>query len=260
VLWLGDCDRHEFVAAREFLLRHTRLETATTLKQALDLLAAEPRFELEVIAHSFPSLFSTADIDVLRRARPLLPLLGLMGSWCEGEPRSGQPWPGVPRVYWHQFEERLRGELSRRFAGAMPDWEAPVTVSEEERFLSATGQPLARGEGLIVIASPFFDGSQMLAEACRRQGYQTVELSSDPVAGQVRGVRAAVSDFGRFDGQVARLQSLALAVRPAPVVALLSFPRIDQTQAALAAGASAVLSKPLRLAEFFDLVSRLTAS
>ena len=259
VLWLGDRNRLEFRAAWNRLHAQTRLSCARTLEQAVELAAAQD-LDLAVIAQAFPGEFSLDQIERLRRADPLLPLISLLGSWCEGEMRSGQPWPGVPRLYWHQFEERLTEDLARLRAGRAPHWTEPVTASAEERFLTASAQPLATGQGLIVIDSPYFDGSAWLAQACRRQGYEAVEMTGGSAAARIRGARAAVWDGVRFDGELDRLQSLVQAVRPAPVVALLSFPRIDQTQAALAAGAAAVLSKPLRLSEFFSLLAHLPAS
>ena len=46
-----------------------------------------------VVAQAFPGQFSHQAIDRLRRLAPLARMVGLMGSWCEGEMRTGSPWP-----------------------------------------------------------------------------------------------------------------------------------------------------------------------
>ena len=61
----------------------------------------------------FPGQFSCEAIDRIRTRAPLARLVGLLGSWCEGEVRSGQPWPGTIRIYAHQWPGRAEQELKR---------------------------------------------------------------------------------------------------------------------------------------------------
>jgi DNA-binding NarL/FixJ family response regulator len=255
VVWIGAASRSEFQAARQLLDEQTCLDVVADVAQAIDYCDTAQSVDLAIVAQAFPGEFSREAIDRLRRRHPLLPLWGLLGSWCEGEMRSGAAWHGVPRVYWHQFELRMGEQLARLRAGQTPQWIEPLTASEEERFLAFSDRPLARGDGLVVVDSLNCDSSQFLAQTCRRHGYQVVEVTR--LAAQIRGVRVAVWDCEQFDRDIARLESLVNAVWPAPVVALVSFPRIDQVRAALRAGAAAVLSKPLRLSEFLSLLSRV---
>ena len=62
--------------------------------------------------------------------------------------------------------------------------------------------------------------------------------------------RAAIFDANdRPPYQYEQLRRIAADVRPAPVIALLSFPRPEDRDWALAAGAAAVLSKPFLLVD-----------
>jgi DNA-binding NarL/FixJ family response regulator len=71
-------------------------------------------------------------------------------------------------------------------------------------------------------------------------------------------VTAAIFDGDECRGQErAALEELAAALGPAPIVALLNFPRVADRDRALAAGAKAVLSKPLLIDDLFWQIERL---
>src|SRR3954467_5187193 len=57
--------------------------------------------ELIVVAQSRPDTVSHADFQVLQREAPLAGIVSLLGSWCEGETRTGKPWKGSHRVFWY---------------------------------------------------------------------------------------------------------------------------------------------------------------
>ena len=50
---------------------------------------------LVVIGQTWPGEIGRPQLMRLRQAAPLTRICGLFGSWCEGETRSGQPWPGL---------------------------------------------------------------------------------------------------------------------------------------------------------------------
>ena len=72
-----------------------------------------------VVAQAYPGQFSGEALDRLARLAPLARVVVLLGSWCEGEVRSGRPWPGAIRVYWHQWPARCAQELGRLRARAL---------------------------------------------------------------------------------------------------------------------------------------------
>jgi len=68
----------------------------------------------------------------------------------------------------------------------------------------------------------------------------------------VEEATAAIFDGSDLRGtECDELRHLAAALRPAPVIALLDFPRIEDHHRALCAGAAAVLSKPLSVDDLF---------
>lgn len=252
ILLVGNTDRSEFRQARAALEasgRVTSVPEAESAAAALSQRQVVP--DVIVVAQSYPGQFSYQAIDRLRRLAPLARVLGLLGSWCEGEMRTGKPWPGAVRVYWHQWLPRCHQQLGRMRRGECSAWGLPITATEEERLLLAADDPPTDRQGLVAIYTRPFEMQDWLSAACRSRGYSTVWLRP-PRPARVEGARAAIFDGpdccgGEFD----ELDHLCGTLAPAPVIALLDFPRIEDHHRALAAGAAAVVSKPLHLDDLF---------
>ena len=69
-----------------------------------------------VLCRSFPSEFSPADVERLRRIAPLAPIALVAGSLCEGENRTGATFPGTRRFYSETWRSTGRREFFRFFA------------------------------------------------------------------------------------------------------------------------------------------------
>ncbi len=261
VLFVGDADRAEFRDA------HAQLDSLAGVRLAADVEAAlavlqEYVPEVIVVAQAFPEEFSIEAIDRLRRAAPLGRLLGLMGSWCEGEVRTGHPWPATPRLYWHQFPAQCDRELARLQSGAGSSWALPITAGDEERLLASQETITPVGCGLIVVWSRQFEMQDWLSAACRLRGYSTIWLAPGRTT-KVAGVKAAIFDGCCCDQvEIGEIEELSALIRPAdgntaPIVALLDFPRIEDHARAIVAGASAVLSKPLAVDDLLWQLDRI---
>lgn len=246
VLLVGPGDRPEFVESRQLLAEQSRLIEAADLDAAEALLVrgrAAP--EVIVLAQAYPGQFSPAAIDRLRGRVPLARIVALLGSWCEGETRTGRPAPGAVRLYWHQGPARLAQELARLAQGQTSSWSLPATATDEERLLVASDARLERGHGLVAIYARPTVIAEWLSAACRLGGYSTVRLTGrhwPQVAGASAGVFNA-TDLG--PAEAAELQRMAEQLDRPPIVALLDFPRVEDRQRALRHGATAVLAKPL---------------
>ncbi|MGD0517939.1 MAG: hypothetical protein ABSA26_10430 [Thermoguttaceae bacterium] len=248
ILVLGEIDRPEFLGVRSTLKSLGRISCLTEVKQAIKALeAGEIIPDVIVIAQAFPGQFSHQDADRLRRLAPLGRIVRLLGSWCEGEIRSGQPLPAAVRIYWHQWNARAGRELHRLIQGQCPSWGLPETATEEERLLQSMAQTPRHGQGLIAIHARGFAMEDWLSTACRTCGYSTVRLRPAHYT-LIEGAAAAVFDASDLRGEeLDQLRRLTGALGHTPVIALLGFPRIEDERRALAAGAAAVLSKPLYL-------------
>jgi hypothetical protein len=179
---------------------------------------AEDPPALLVVAQIRPGEFCEREINLLRQFAPLIPSVALLGSLCEGETRSGSPWPGVVRVYWRQWPFRVGPELAALGAGRCSAWSLPATASDEERLLCSAVQPCDRRQGLAAIAARRFELADWLAGACRWQGLATLRTSPErPVP--ATGVELVLWDAGLASltdsTELARLKSAyASASRP----------------------------------------------
>ena len=96
----------------------------------------------------------------------------------------------------------------------------------------------------------------LLSDACRRGGYATAWLHPRQPA-RVQGAVAAIYDGASLDDAgLAELRQLTAEVSPAPVLALLDAPRIQDVRLARTLGA-AVLAKPFRVDELLWLLGKV---
>ncbi len=249
ILLVGDYRHGDFRDAEAWLRANTHLTAATTIAEALSQLAAGPPPEVILIAQARPGRFHQRQIEQLHAACPVSRLIALLGAWCEGETRSGRPWPGVLRVYWHQWNSRFIPELSAEPPVRAGVWELPRTATAGERLLPTAQVQGPRRSGLIAIQTSAWTMFESLSDACRWAGYATAWLApSQPP--QLHGVSAVIWDaVGCRDQEIHELQELAARYRPARVVAMLDFLRLSDHDRALAAGATAVLAKPFLVSD-----------
>ncbi len=252
ILFLGDIDRPEFLGARGILESSGRVSCFAEAESAIGTVESGGIMpDITVIAQAFPGQFSQQTVDRLRRLAPLCRIVGLLGSWCEGEIRSGHPWPAAMRIYWHQWNVRARSELRRLLQDKCPSWGLPMTATEEERLLQTPPHPLANRPGLIAIHTPLFVMADWLSAACRTCGYSTVWLRPSSYT-YITGAAAVVFDASNLQGgDLHHLRRLSAALGRTPIITLLDFPRVEDQRQVLAAGASAVVSKPLNLDDLY---------
>lgn len=258
ILLVGPAGRSEFREAVAALGGRGRVTPARYAAEAEAILASgKPAVDLIVVLQSFPGEIARNAVDRLRRQAPLARVVGLLGSWCEGEMRSGEPWPAAIRVYWHQWADRCAAEWDRIEGGRPAAWSLPATATEEERLLVESRDPLPGGTGLVAVCSRSVDMAEWLCEACRRQGYASVRLDPRHVP-RVEGAAAALIDLpDSGPADLAELEAFAARLRPAPVLALMHFPRSHDIRQSRRRGAAGVLSKPVQLEDLLWRVARV---
>lgn len=246
LLFIGDTTTPEFAPLMRSSKRHVEVSKIGSVREALASPDVLPAADVVALVQSRRGRIAAGDVDELRRRWPLTPLVALLGSWCEGEVRTGHPWPGVPRVYWHQFEASLANDLNRIGADKCPSWGLPTTLTADERLDQLADMRLETRTGLIAIRSAGYSDFDALADACRGVGYSVVAVPpGEPVT--VRGADAAIwseTYAGSGPREIAQLHN---ELKTKILVALLHFPRHHDRTQALAAGATAVVSKPYML-------------
>lgn len=267
VLFVGGDGDRDFREAADWLREHAQVVFARNTVADWDAVLAREHAALSfnwiVVAESRPGEFSAADIERLHRRWPLARVIGLMGSWCEGEVRSGRPWPGVIRVYWHQWLAQASRELAPDFPQSnggewKKAWQLPRTTTAAERALRLADSSWPSQPGLVALACRSRATFLSLAEVCLHAGRSAVWWRPhDPP--QVQGVSAAIWDgVDCGPAEAGKLTSLAEHFAPAPLLALLDFVRSQDVSAARQAGAAAVLAKPFLIDDLVWHLDRLT--
>ena len=221
-------------------------------REAFDLISANALInipehnspELVIVAQARPYTILASIIKSLQRRWPLSPVVALLGSWCEGETRTGRPWPGVERLYWYDFPAWWRRQLALRAAGRCPDWARPIDLGSRNQNYESSSR---LRNGAVLIRSACRESASALSDVLRRAGYSTVWQPPRRSAVVVSGMVAAIWEGGQWSEN--EIDDLALfchavAREDAPVVALLDFPRRDHVERVHHLGAAAVLGKP----------------
>jgi hypothetical protein len=250
--------------------------------KALELLRASAQItdspdelpELTIVAQARPDAISGQKIESLRCEVPPARIVALLGNWCEGETRTGRPWPGVQRFYWYEFPAWWRRQLSLRAAGCCTDWtddcglqnrvgEISTVVNygsleceRQNREWESRGRPC----GYLVLSTPVRDTALALSDFLQPAGYATVWSPAGRRPGLICGATAAIWEGGQLSTREA--DELAAFCREltrdaAPVIALLDFPRYDRCELAREVGAAAILGKPWRNAEVLATLEAL---
>jgi CheY-like chemotaxis protein len=258
VLFIGDAAWPDFRDAHCWLADHAILKTAADVPKGAELIELEPFDpQLIVLAQRWPGEFSERQSDLLRRVAPLARISELLGSWCEGQTRTGDPLSATLRYYWHQWIARLAPEFARAERGECPGWALPTTVTDEERLLALEYPRPTLDRGLLTIHTRGAETAAALCAAAASRGFGAVWIRSRRMP-QVSGVRAAIWTAARGAAEEAReLAEWRAILGGVPIVALVNFPRIEDRELLLAAGATLVVSKPFWLDDLFGPLERL---
>jgi CheY-like chemotaxis protein len=242
----------------------TNVLCAADLGDAARLLASDacPAVDVVVLAEPRGGSSSDAALDLVRRLAPLARVWRLLGTWCEGEGRSGRPPAGCLATYWHQWAARFGSELRGVSRGLRPAWALPLTATADERIAwhveaLAAAEPRA---GTVAIVASSSQAAAALADLCRRGGYETV-LAAEDSRLRIERAKAVV-----WDTTVERIvdalsvASLRGCAPGAPVVAVVGFPRAEDVERARQAGVAAVVSKPCLAGDLLWHLDRASAA
>lgn len=254
VFVVGDCRSQEFRDPLAQLHASAELTSVVDLAGAVSLVTRGVVLpDLVVLAQQFPRQFDAAGVEQLRHKVPTAHFVSLLGSWCEGEERTGEPLPGVQRIYWNRFAAWWAAQRRLLTAGLCPDWGQPVTSAEDDRRLATLRNeaPLPRvcesSPPTIAVAATQREMADWLCEACRVWGYGAVGLNPREHLPQMP-VAAVIWDC-RDAEDLTELKRLRRHFTDVPLVAVANFPRWQQRERLINEGVAGLLSKPLRIDE-----------
>jgi hypothetical protein len=238
---VGQTDAPELTPAIAWLQAHAHCEKFINPQQC------DPDAVLFCVVR--PGQISRSAVESLHRAHPLSQFIALVGPWCEGEVRSGKPWPGVTRIYWHQWQARLPREVARLTQPAAA--RMPRSASEVDALISRPAPQHTIRPALVGVASRKRTDFEAIALALDAGGHHPVWISADELLPLLK------LDALLIDGEEHGIQE---QFGSPPTIVLANFPRRDELAAFRTASRVAVLAKPYHIADLLDQLSDLLAS
>lgn len=231
----------------------SRLATITLcpLERVEGLTGNEP-FDLVVIAQSRRGVVAETLVIAIQTNYPTTPKVALLGSWCEGEVRSGIPWPGIPRVYWHQWEGRFEQFLKCLQEDQIHEWQLPATASEADRIEAAVP---AIGDdsfaGVVGVSAWTKTQFSMIEDALDAFGVKCCWIERTTWDGEAKSlVQAIVLDDDSLTSNLEnRIRWIYSLFGHVPLVLTLGFPRQSDLDALKKLGVGAIVSKPFKLGD-----------
>jgi len=141
-----------------------------------------PVVDVILILQSYSGEHPVSVFNRIRRNYPITPVVAVLGSWCEGELRTGWPLAGTHRFYWNDWITQGEKELLALAEGKFSVLGLPPTYKDEDVFLEKIKQdakPNTQAEQQCWILTcrsislPDFEMCRMLEARMQYSGFAT---------------------------------------------------------------------------------------
>ncbi len=223
---------------------------------------SDSTFDLIIIAQARRDQHSQVDVEKLHAIFPTTPVIAVLGSWCEGETRSGKPWPGVTRIYWHQWQGRYQNFIDQLSESGITEWHAPRTSTIGDRIAIPKAVPVGNPISCVAISAWTATRHQMAVAAIHHFGWRSTWIERGVWnAETITAVDAICIEADAWCSEVeSRVKWIQSEVPNKPMVLLVNYPRVAQLKAINAAGIAEVVSKPFELVDLQAAIVRAVDS
>jgi hypothetical protein len=257
-IWIiGDWRRAEFSNAVGWLQSHAPCKRFDHPANALCALRSFDQHcdpTALVLVQARPGQFTDREVERLHAVAPLALLVALVGPWCEGEARSGHPWPGVMRVPWRSWQSHFPRELALNGDVAAARARLARTASDIEHLESSSGNLdcLRQFFATAAVCTESRTTFESIADALALFGIDSTFAYESPSS----SVDLVIIDG--WEHSVPSRQSAAGSVATSPPRVLFAhFPREIDFARAADMGIAAVVAQPLVLADLAATLVRI---
>jgi hypothetical protein len=252
LLIIGNHHRHEFATAVRWLDKWAADQRAELVHcsnpRSARTLLNQSRLspDLVVWLQSYAGEFSERDLRL--PGTPPHQMVCLFGSLCEGELRSGNPLRSIARIPWYAWSARAHQFWPHSAVGGSSQAAPRAPAAASTRLTSA----------VIGIASASEDMARLLIRACTASGHVARRLDSKPA---VLPVDLAIWEDG-CDPRYAPipLAEFSALVAPAPIIAIVNFPRVQQADWFTVQRVARIIAKPFTLEDLRRNIDNLLAA
>ena len=217
---------------------------------------ADHNFDLVVLAKSGRYEVEQSTVDAIRRIMPKVPIVVLLGSWCEGENRSGQRLEGTTSVLWHQWETKFEKFCSQFGEEQATDWHLPLTatVADRVRDFSPSANLLEKLSGSTVgISSNEKHSAESIRDLLAAYKCQSKWIRSGDIENGegASGIDVLCIDASQGVGELTpRLAQLSAKFTDIPSVVVAGFVRQQDIDMLSKLGINHVIAKPFDAEDF----------
>jgi hypothetical protein len=261
-LWIGSADTEELRLARGWVQPtlsrwQTPLRSFENPAEAAAAAAHDPTTpRLAILATDRPTRWTLDDAVTLSRAWPLMPIVSVASSLVEGRRRSGPPLSGIEEVPWHDLPGRVEAWFTGWDSGRAGTLATPTATRRDERLLGIMTACPRKPLTVSVVASTPMDADGIAALVPFAGGIVGTTRCGRPPLDEA--ANTLIWDVGSLTADTLGWLGILAANRSQLAIILVeSFPRGDSVRAALEAGATAVLGKPLSVEALMGTLHRL---
>ena len=258
IVVIGDVDRPEFADVLHSVRAYPDSRAfvdLSALEAWIQTASPLPVIDVILIVQSYSGEHPASVLGRIRQSYPITPVVSVLGSWCEGELRTGWPLVGAHRIHWNDWGTQGENELFALANGKFSVFALPPTCREEEVLLEQakrkTGPTLPTGRQCWIftcrsISRPDFEMCRMLQARMQSFGFSTsiVDWNGHPAWGKPPELllwNPGLIDENSLTKIVSVLKGLREKLPRTTILLQTNSPRIDEIRTLGENGADQVL-------------------
>ena len=268
LLMIGEIRSTEFRELADSL-RRCNAKSAANVDDAIDQIQSGFAPAVIILAQRWPGDVSVRQMHALQREAPLARIVRLLGSWLEGEARTGRPLPALLRAYWHQALPRIGNEIDKLLCDKPSVFARSTTSDDGERLWHGLAARSGRHDAertsieaamaTVAVFASNRERASAIIDDCRHLGcgagwirFEELAVAAEPSLAVFDSQRLADADFS----QIAQLRALW---KQSPIAVVAGFARFDDAERLRSVGADALITKPYYFTDFAQQIRSLVA-